>query len=101
MARSIYMGNLTTAAPAGVVLPWDGGEGGFYADGNWDGATVTLQAAPVSPLTGLDLDPVNTDVVATSAEPYVSFNHIPSGSVKAVMSGAGPASNLFVVLARK
>jgi hypothetical protein len=101
MARSVRLLSAAPDTTTGSTFGWDGGEGGLFVQGTWGGASVTLQAAPVSPLSGLTLTPVNTDIVATSAEPYVSFNDLPSGSVRAVVAGGDGTTSLTAVIARK
>lgn len=101
MARSIQLIASGANGAVGDAQTWDGGEGGMHVQGTWDGASVTLRAAPVAPVAGVTMTAVDTDIIATSAEPYVSFNWLPSGTVRAVISGGGGTTSLTVTLARK
>lgn len=99
MARStalaVNAANSTTA-----TLSWEGGEGVIAVSGTWGGASVTMQFAPVDPITGVTVPPQNTDVIATSAEPLVSFYPLPAGKIRAVIEGGDGSTSLTVVAGR-
>jgi hypothetical protein len=101
MARTVLLAQNQGNDATGDTLTWDGGEAGFFVQGTWGGASATLQAAPNAPQTGITLTPQDTDVVATSAEPYISCNHIPSGKVRVVTSGGDATTSLTAILARR
>jgi len=101
MARTTLLTSTAANGSTSTATTWDGGEGGLHVQGTWGGASVTLQAAPNDPTSAVTLTPVDTDIVATSSEPYVSFNHLPSGSVRAAISGGDGTTSLTVTIARR
>lgn len=99
MARVIELAR-DASNGTGFNSTWDGGEGILHGTGTWGGATVKLQYAPMSPVSTYNLVAADTDVEIDSSGPNQSFNYLPAGRIRVVISGGDGSESLTVVISR-
>lgn len=99
MARSVLLADEASNG-TGATVAWDGGEGILHGYGTWAGATVTLQYAPYSPVSGKNLTPSNTDVTVSETNTNQAFSALPAGRVRAIIAGGGGTESITVIMSR-
>lgn len=80
-------------------VPWDGGNLVLYGTGTWDSASAALQFAPDAP-SGQTLTPVGTGKTINVSTPIATFDNLPSGTIRVVVSGGQGSESITVIASR-